>query len=179
MLNFTSHKGNVNHHSEITTSHLLELLLSNWKLLSRVRLFATPWTILQSMEFSRPGYWVGSLSLLQGIFPTQGSNLGLPHCRQILCQLSHKGSQEYWSGWPIPSAVDLPDPGIKVGSPASQVDSLPTELSGKPYCFLCVCMCLSLLQGIFPIRRLNPHLPHCRWLLYQLIHKGSQEYWTG
>ena len=32
---------------------------------------------------------VGSLSLLQGIFPTQGSNPGLPHCRQILYQLSH------------------------------------------------------------------------------------------
>ena len=31
---------------------------------------------------------VGSLSLLQGIFPTQESNPGLPHCRQILCQLS-------------------------------------------------------------------------------------------
>ena len=35
---------------------------------------------------------VGSLSLLQGIFPTQGSNPGLPHCRQILYQLSHRGS---------------------------------------------------------------------------------------
>ena len=35
---------------------------------------------------------VGSLSLLQGIFPTQGSNPGLPHCRQILYQLRHKGS---------------------------------------------------------------------------------------
>jgi len=35
---------------------------------------------------------VGSISLLQGIFPTQGSNPGLPHCRQILYQLSHKGS---------------------------------------------------------------------------------------
>ena len=34
----------------------------------------------------------GSLSLLQGIFPTQGSNPGLLHCRQILYQLSHKGS---------------------------------------------------------------------------------------
>ena len=32
---------------------------------------------------------VGSLSLLQGIFPTQGSNPGLPHCRRILYQLSH------------------------------------------------------------------------------------------
>ena len=35
---------------------------------------------------------VGSLSLLQGIFPAKGSNPGLPHCRQILYQLSHKGS---------------------------------------------------------------------------------------
>ena len=35
---------------------------------------------------------VGILSLLQGIFPIQGSNLGLPHCSQILYQLSHKGS---------------------------------------------------------------------------------------
>ena len=35
---------------------------------------------------------MGSLSLLQGIFPTQGSNLGLPHCRQILDPLSYQGS---------------------------------------------------------------------------------------
>ena len=35
---------------------------------------------------------VGSLSLLQGIFLTQGSNLGFLHCRQILYQLSHKGN---------------------------------------------------------------------------------------
>ena len=35
---------------------------------------------------------VSSLSLLQGIFPTQGLNPGLPHCRRILYQLSHKGS---------------------------------------------------------------------------------------
>ena len=35
---------------------------------------------------------VGSLSLFQGIFPTQGFSRGLPHCRRILYQLSHKGS---------------------------------------------------------------------------------------
>ena len=42
--------------------------------------------------FLQPEYWMGSLSLLQGIFPTQGSNPGLQHCRQILYQLSHKGN---------------------------------------------------------------------------------------
>ena len=44
---------------------------------------------------------VGSLSLLQGIFPTQGSNSGLPHCRWILYQLSHKGrDQDFWQSHP-------------------------------------------------------------------------------
>ena len=32
---------------------------------------------------------------------------------------------------------------------------------------------LSLLQGIFPTQGLNPCLPHCWWILYQLSHKGS------
>ena len=41
---------------------------------------------------------VGSLSLLQAIFPTQGSNPDLPCWRQILYQLSHREAQEYWSG---------------------------------------------------------------------------------
>jgi len=35
---------------------------------------------------------VGSLSILQGFFPTQGLNPGLPHSRGILYQLSYKGS---------------------------------------------------------------------------------------
>ena len=39
---------------------------------------------------------VGNCSVLQGIFPTQGSNPGLPHCRLILYQLSHKGSPVYF-----------------------------------------------------------------------------------
>ena len=34
----------------------------------------------------------GSLSFLEGSFPTQGSNPGLLHCRRILYQLSHKGN---------------------------------------------------------------------------------------
>ena len=38
---------------------------------------------------------VGYHVLLQGIFPTQGLNPGLPHCRQILYQLSHQGSPSY------------------------------------------------------------------------------------
>ena len=40
--------------------------------------------------------------------------------------------QEYWSGLPFPSPGDLPDPGIEPRSPALQMDSLPSELPGKP-----------------------------------------------
>ena len=35
---------------------------------------------------------MGCHALLQGIFPTQGLNSGLPHCRQMLYPLSHKGT---------------------------------------------------------------------------------------
>ena len=53
---------------------------------------------------------VGNLSLLQGIFPTQGSNPGLPHCRQILYQLSHKGSPRMleWVAYPFSSGSSQP-----------------------------------------------------------------------
>ena len=71
---------------------------------------------------------VGSHSLLQGTLPNPGIDPGLPHCRQILYQMSHREAQEYWYGKPILSPADLPDPGNKAGSPALQADSLPTEL---------------------------------------------------
>ena len=50
------------------------------------------------MEFSQQKE-MGCHSLLQGIFPTQGSNLGLPGCRQMLHHLSHLGTVA--SGRPI------------------------------------------------------------------------------
>ena len=62
--------------------------------------------------WNSPGQYtgVGSLSLLQGIFPTQGWNPGLPHCRQILYQLSHKGSPRIleWVAYPFSSGSSRP-----------------------------------------------------------------------
>ena len=53
---------------------------------------------------------VGSCFLLQGIFPTQGSSPGLPHCRRILYQLSHKGSPRIleWVACPFASGSSKP-----------------------------------------------------------------------
>ena len=75
--------------SDYTTATVCQ----KWKSLSCVRLFAIPW--------NSPGQntGVGSLSLLQGILPTQESNPGLPHCRQILCQLSESKHQFQFLEW--------------------------------------------------------------------------------
>ena len=73
---------------------------------SHVQLFATPWTI------QSPGQniGVGSLSLLQGFFPTQGSNPSLPHYRWILYQLSYKGSPRIleWVAYPFSRGSSWP-----------------------------------------------------------------------
>ena len=50
---------------------------------------------------------MGCCFLLQEIFPTQGSNPGLPHCRQTLYRLSHQGSPHLDNGWPKISCVEL------------------------------------------------------------------------
>ena len=57
------------------------------------------------MEFSRQKYWSELPSLLQGIFLIQGSNLGLPHCRQFLYHLSHQENphEGIVTGYSIPS----------------------------------------------------------------------------
>ena len=44
--------------------------------------------------------------------------------------------QEYWSGLPFPSPGDLPNPGIKAGSPTLQADALPSEPPGLPRHFM-------------------------------------------
>ena len=74
---------------------------------------------------------VGCHDLFQGIFLTQGSNPGLPHWRQILYHLSCQGSP--------PSLEYLPYPRIEPGSPASQTDSLSTELPKNILMVQCPC----------------------------------------
>ena len=69
--------------------YFFKLFILSWKLLSHVWLFATPWTTYSPWNSPGQNTGAGSLSLLQGIFPTQESNPGLPHCSWILYQLSH------------------------------------------------------------------------------------------
>ena len=74
---------------------------------SRVRLCATAWTVVPQaplcVGFLRQEYWSVLPCPPPGIFPTQGLNPGLPHCRQILYQLSYEGSpnQPYLYTYPL------------------------------------------------------------------------------
>ena len=80
----------------ITDSEVSHKVKVKVKVLSRIRLFAAPWTGAYqaplSMGFSR---------------------------------------QEYWSGLPLPSPGDLPDPGTEPRSSTLQADALPSEPAGK------------------------------------------------
>ena len=86
-----------------------------------------PTRLLNSWNSPSKNTGVGSHSLLQGIFLTQGVNPGLPHCRQIH-HLSHQGSPKN-TGM---GRHGLPIPGINPRSPSLQADSLPFKPPGKP-----------------------------------------------
>ena len=80
---------------------------------------------------------VGSLSLLQGIFPNQGSNPGFPHCRWIFYQLSHKGIPRIleWVAFPFSRGSSQTRNQPRVSCTAG---GFFTKLSGKPSVILLV-----------------------------------------
>ena len=67
---------------------------------------------------------VSSLSLLQGIFPTQESNWGLLHCRQILYQLSSQGSPYLYNTQPNFACLPHPEPVLAIKIKKTQVTLL-------------------------------------------------------
>ena len=90
------------------------------------------WSARLLCPWGSPGQNTGVGSLFQGIVPTQGLNPGLPHCRWILHQLSHKASPRILQ-WAALSLLQRIFPTQESnGFPALQEDSLPTELPGKP-----------------------------------------------
>ena len=111
------HAHNFKYHLHIIVSQVHiwspDMTCWKWKSLSRVQLFATPWTVPMNSPGQNTG--VGSLFLLQGIFPTQGSSPGLLHCRRILYQLSHKGSPRIleWVAYPFSRGSSWP--GNRIG----------------------------------------------------------------
>ena len=91
-----------------------------------------PTRILCPWGFSSKNTGLGCYALLQGILATQGLYPGLPHFREILYYLSHQGSPRILEWVAYPFSRDLPNPGIKPGSPELQAYSLPAALPRKP-----------------------------------------------
>ena len=83
-----------------------------WKSESHSVVSDSLWSHRLYSPWNSPGQntGVGSLSLFQGIFWTKGSNPGLLHCRQILYQLSHKGSSRIleWVAYPFSTGSSQP-----------------------------------------------------------------------
>ena len=109
----------------------------------RAKLLQSCLTLCDRMDCSPPGSsvhgdslgkntGVGCHSLLQQIFPSQGSNPGLAHCRRILYHVSNQGSPRILEWVAYPFSGVLPNPGIEAGSPAFQMDSLPLSHQGSP-----------------------------------------------
>ena len=118
---------------------------------------------------------VGCHALLQGIFPTQGINPGLPHCRQILYHLSHQGSpiivagkiQSLHFSLVAQSCLTLCEP-MNCSLPGSSVHgNSPGKNTGVG--------CHAFLQGIFLTQGSNLGLMHCRKILYHLSHQSYPE----
>ena len=89
---------------------------------------------------------VGSLSILQGIFPNQGLNPGLPHCRRILYQLSHKGSPRIleWVTYPFSRGSSLPQ---ELNRGLLHCREFFTSWATREECvcvcvYVCVCVCV-------------------------------------
>ena len=120
----------------VAANSIISFFLIVVQSLSRVQLFVTPWTVACQaplfMKFSRQEYWSGLPFPTPGDLPNQGSNPSLLHCRQILYQLSYKGSPGILEWGAYPFSRGSSQPGIKPRSPALQVDSLPSETPGKP-----------------------------------------------
>ena len=85
------------------------LLIWKWKSLSRVQLFATPWSV-QSLEFSQARILEWVAFPFSRDIPNPESNPGLPHCRRILYQPSHKGNPRIleWVAYPSSSGSSQP-----------------------------------------------------------------------
>ena len=110
---------------------------------------------------------VGSLSLLQGVFSTQGLKPGLLHCRRILYQLSHN---KFTSGF----CPFLLPPRCCLCLVTKSCPTLATPWTVGPQAPLSIRFsrqgtgggCYSLLQGIVLPQGSNPHLLCCRRTLY-------------
>ena len=145
------------------------------KLLSRVRLFATPWTVAHqappSMGFSKQEYWSGLPFPSPGDFPDPGIEPKSPALQAVSCL-----SGGFFTDWATRKALHVVKSiylsihthicmSIISGCVLSHCSPVGSSVHGDSPGKNTGVGCHALLQGIFPTQGLNPGLPHCRWIL--------------
>ena len=127
--------------------------------------------VLCPWGFSRQEYWTGCHALPQGILPTQRSNSGLSHCRQILYCLSHQGSSY---------TVEVPSIPAYIGTLKAGVSAAPKILNNReswrdsgiqtscPVCLPCWPLHRTMLHCLIPL--ISPKLRKVSSLPYLLLH---------
>ena len=171
-----------------------------WKSPSRVWLFATPWTIGHGILQARIMEWA-TFSFSKGSSQPRDQTQVSHIEGGVFTSWATREAQEYWSGQPIPSPADLSDPGIELGSPTLQADSL-SSYQGSPESESCSVMSdsllphglysprdspgqnngvgrLSLLQGIFPPRDRTQVSLTANGFFTSWATRKAQEYWSG
>ena len=130
---------------------------------------------------------VGSLSLLQGIFPNQGSNPGLLHYRQILYQLNHKVSPRIleWAAYPFSSVTSWPRNKTGVSCIAGRfftnwaikealiILNLRTNMKATKICYLFIYFLVSLPS--FDVCTLKARSP----LLLPFLNCMTRTFWSN
>ena len=140
----------------MTSRRTQPYIWSEVKSLSRVRLFAAPWTVAYqaplSMGFSRQEYWSGLPFPSPGIFPTQGSNLGLWHCRQTLLPSEPPGK---------PAAIHVL---VSIIPQTPLPSRLPHSIEQSSLCYTVSPCWLSILTiAVCTYPSLTPYLTFCFW----------------
>ena len=99
---------------------------------------------------------------------------------KIICRPCKK--KEYWNRLPFPSPGDLPNPGIKLGSPELQADSLQTELWGNPiyididryvyidiYTYMDVVTYIHIIPSKSIIHSFQVYVEHSLWYIHYML----------
>ena len=95
--------------------------------------FWDPWAVVHEIFQARILEWVVKIPFSRGSSQPRDQTQLSHIAGRFFASWTIREIQEHWNKQSIPSPENLPDPGIKLGSPALQVDSLQPKQPGKPY----------------------------------------------
>ena len=143
--------------------------------------FLWPYGLYSPWNFPGQNTRLGTLSLLQGIFPTQVSNPHLPHCRWILYrQLSHKGSPRIleWVAYPFSSESSQPRNQTRVSCIAGGFFT-NWAIRDAPILSIRQCLITRLISYMWISFPLRPNCPYFAYLFSSNLTKTGSAFFMN